>query len=359
MPQPHAATRRAGAPAPRTARAPGHFWADNEVVDAHLPELGIYAFGVYMLLCRFADSRSGRCAPSIATLARRLGIAELTVKKALQTLVAAGLISVERRQIERDGARQHLSHVYTLLAVAKRGRLAEETAPAPTRQTFVGAAEAASVDQDVIPLDQAAIHLAHEIAGAPEHPLPEPDQTVLRVDHPVIPNKTLESSMASPPPPTPRVAAASSDEGQASTSTANAAAAPAEAAKERTGERLAMLQAMGVSSAKARAALASAPLALLEAWKQVLDDAGLRQALLARGIADPVAFAVAALRDGSGPPDAATLRRWLKPAAASSTSTSSLAPGVRNVSAIPPEEWATMSTSERNAIIAAQAQRAS
>lgn len=120
-------------------------------------------------------------------------------------------------------------------------------------------------------------------------------------------------------------------------------------------DAVALLAAMGVRSARVRQELAHAEITRIVAWKRVLDDPQLCAALHARGIADPVALAVAALRDNSPPPDDTTLRRWLNPGVGLPPPGSG--PGIRSVSTISAAEWAALSGDERNALIAAQAQR--
>jgi hypothetical protein len=107
-------------PQPRDHRQPGHFWADNEIIDVYLPQIGLHAFAVYMLFTKFANARNGQCDPSIPTIARMLGISETTVKKSIKKLKDHGLISVEPRQHSRR-PNQHNTNLYTLLTVPKVG----------------------------------------------------------------------------------------------------------------------------------------------------------------------------------------------------------------------------------------------
>ncbi|MCZ7568793.1 MAG: helix-turn-helix domain-containing protein [Ardenticatenaceae bacterium] len=107
----------------RDYREPNHFWADNEIADTYLSQIGIYGFAVYMLLCRYANRQTAQCFPSIPTLADQLGVSEPTVKKALKQLVEAGLIRITRRFEETpEGKKVYKSNLYTLLAVQKKSQ---------------------------------------------------------------------------------------------------------------------------------------------------------------------------------------------------------------------------------------------
>jgi len=106
----------------RDHREPGHYWADNEVVDNYLPVIGAYGFAVYMLLTRFANHKTGQCDPSLKTIATTLGISPPTAKKALDTLEAAGLITITYRPRASSNRKVNETNIYTLLAVEKEQR---------------------------------------------------------------------------------------------------------------------------------------------------------------------------------------------------------------------------------------------
>lgn len=112
----------------RDSRQPGHFWADNEIVEQHLPEIGVYGFAVYMLLCKYADSKTGQCDPSVSGMAAKLGVSAPTVRGALDKLKDAKLITIRHRSKEYDGKRLNQTSVYTILAV-KKGQRTEGTKP--------------------------------------------------------------------------------------------------------------------------------------------------------------------------------------------------------------------------------------
>jgi hypothetical protein len=106
----------------RDSRQPGHFWADNEIVDDYLPIIGAYGFAVYMLLCKYADAKTGQCDPSVGGMAKRLQISPPTVKKALTTLEECGLISIKYRPRANKDRKVNDTNIYTLLAVEKKSR---------------------------------------------------------------------------------------------------------------------------------------------------------------------------------------------------------------------------------------------
>lgn len=103
----------------RDSRQPGHFWADNEIVDEYLSTIGIYGFAVYMLLTRYADFKTGQCDPSVSGMATRLGISAPTVRAALDKLKDAKLITIRHRHREKDGKMINQTSVYTILAIKK------------------------------------------------------------------------------------------------------------------------------------------------------------------------------------------------------------------------------------------------
>lgn len=104
----------------RDSRQPGHFWADNEIVDDYLPIIGAYGFAVYMLLCKYADAKTGQCDPSVGGMAKKLQISPPTVKKALTALEECGLISVKYRPRAAKDRKVNDTNIYTLLAVEKK-----------------------------------------------------------------------------------------------------------------------------------------------------------------------------------------------------------------------------------------------
>ncbi len=95
----------------RDLRGRRFLWVDHVVIDGCLARIGPSAFACYAVLCRHADVEQ-IAFPSQRTIARKTGLSLNTVKGALRTLVAAGLIRVHR---EGRIGREH--SVYSLLDV--------------------------------------------------------------------------------------------------------------------------------------------------------------------------------------------------------------------------------------------------
>lgn len=105
---------------PRERRQPRHFWADNEIVSNYLPQIGVYGFSVYMLLCYHANAKTGKAFPSIATMAKKLEVSEPTIRSALEKLQKAKLIQISRRtKMSKNGKEVPTNNYYTLLTVRK------------------------------------------------------------------------------------------------------------------------------------------------------------------------------------------------------------------------------------------------
>jgi len=75
----------------RDTRMPGHFWADNEVMDIYGPLLGAHGMAVYMALCRQAINGTGECKISTAAIARKLDISKGGAFNALTLIMQLGL----------------------------------------------------------------------------------------------------------------------------------------------------------------------------------------------------------------------------------------------------------------------------
>jgi hypothetical protein len=104
------------------------FSADNEILDDYGPKFGIYGFGVYCALCRYAYSNTEEATVSIRTMTKKLRMGHTKLLETLSALEDAGLISIER------GDREH-SNVYTLLEVPK-GVPGEEQGGVPGREQY-------------------------------------------------------------------------------------------------------------------------------------------------------------------------------------------------------------------------------
>lgn len=89
------------------------FWVESAVVDK-LYRIGLSAFTVYAVLCKYARNTTQEAYPSIQTIADNIGCSPTTVKKAIRILKEEKLVKV--REKGRPG-REH--NIYTLLEAAK------------------------------------------------------------------------------------------------------------------------------------------------------------------------------------------------------------------------------------------------
>ena len=90
-----------------------HFFSiDNDIIDVHAKTIGAIGIAIYAVLARYANCRTGECWPAIARIQRTLKLGRSSVKRYLQRLEAAALITVEARWSD-DGDRT--SNLYTLL----------------------------------------------------------------------------------------------------------------------------------------------------------------------------------------------------------------------------------------------------
>ena len=141
-----------------------HFFSiDNAIIDIHAKTIGPLALGVYTVLARHAHRKTGECWPSIGRLASLLGVARNTIKAALRTLEAAGLILLKRR---RDPAGDCTSHLFTLLdavPAAVEARLAK-------RRAAVTAPEGGGAAADLPPVSSCPTGGA-AVAQEPDLPL--------------------------------------------------------------------------------------------------------------------------------------------------------------------------------------------
>jgi len=73
-------------------------WFDNAIIRAHAKALGPVGVTVYMALVTYANHETQRCWPSIVRLSHELGLARLTIRRALQRLVEQKLVTLDERQ---------------------------------------------------------------------------------------------------------------------------------------------------------------------------------------------------------------------------------------------------------------------
>ncbi len=108
------------------------FWTDNALIEDYGRALGIYAIGVYMVLCERAYNQTQRAEVSGGVIADLLGIGRSSVTEALFVLELHEVIDIHE-QYDND-TRQQLPSVYTLLST--EGWRLE---PTPEREEFVNA----------------------------------------------------------------------------------------------------------------------------------------------------------------------------------------------------------------------------
>jgi DNA-binding Lrp family transcriptional regulator len=80
----------------RDMRHKEKFQIDDVYLNGYAKKCGIYATGVYVSLCRHADSKTQECWPSIKRIAEELNIGINTVKRAIKILEENHLIIKKR-----------------------------------------------------------------------------------------------------------------------------------------------------------------------------------------------------------------------------------------------------------------------
>lgn len=93
-------------------RVKDKFWADDKYLNGYAKECGIYATGVYMLMCRHAN-RDQETWPSELFIAKQLGVSKDSVMKGIKTLVEYGII--EKRKQIKDTRGLWKSNFYVLM----------------------------------------------------------------------------------------------------------------------------------------------------------------------------------------------------------------------------------------------------
>ena len=86
----------------RDSRQPGHFWADNEILDVYGPKLGAHGIAVYMAMARRADNSTGECMLSTRRIAEQVWMSKGGVFNALTLIVALGLA---RKVLDAQGTK--------------------------------------------------------------------------------------------------------------------------------------------------------------------------------------------------------------------------------------------------------------
>lgn len=88
----------------RDTRQPGHFWADNELIDIYGPRIGPHGLAVYMALARRAINGTGECKLSMRTIAAQIAMSVGGVSNAMTVLLELGLARVIDRGDNRRPA---------------------------------------------------------------------------------------------------------------------------------------------------------------------------------------------------------------------------------------------------------------
>lgn len=96
-----------------TSAIAGWYKVSNEALT-HITEIGLTAWAVYSVLCRFAHNKTQTCTVKVATTAALLGITDRAVRKATAKLIEAGMIERSERSTERG---VQVANEYRILAL--------------------------------------------------------------------------------------------------------------------------------------------------------------------------------------------------------------------------------------------------
>ena len=124
--------RKAGRSSDAGLPASGWFWLENQVVDL-IPEIGITALSVYIVLCRHAG-KDRTAFPATRTIANIISKSRRTVHRAITRLIDAGLVQADSRDRGNGSA---TSSVYTLPLLPPRSVGDTSDAPPKTKVTPV------------------------------------------------------------------------------------------------------------------------------------------------------------------------------------------------------------------------------
>lgn len=97
----------------RDVRVKSHYIVDDEYLNGYAKVCGIYALGVYNVLCRHADFHTQTSFPSIQMIAQKLDISRQSVIRALAVLEAWGIIKRDRVRNPKTGRWKHNSYTLT------------------------------------------------------------------------------------------------------------------------------------------------------------------------------------------------------------------------------------------------------
>jgi hypothetical protein len=117
------------------ALTPGHFHSiADDIIETHGRTIGAIGYAIYGYLCYRRNRKTGRCDPSIDTIAKAFKLGRTAVKDYLRKLRDVGLLEKEPRT---DPAGDPTSNQYNLLdpspAAIEKRRLASEAAAACER----------------------------------------------------------------------------------------------------------------------------------------------------------------------------------------------------------------------------------
>lgn len=96
-----------------TKKRENFFIIDNDFIELYAKHLGVFSVAVYSCLSKYADGKTGRCWPSMVTIAEKLKIHRRTVTKALNKLQEFNVIRITRG-IDRK-LRKRKNNVYQLV----------------------------------------------------------------------------------------------------------------------------------------------------------------------------------------------------------------------------------------------------
>ena len=98
---------------------PHSFRIDNVVIDEYGEKIGAIGMAIYSVFSRYADRRTNEAFPNHKTIARKLKIGVLTVKRYVKVLIAHGLVVVQPRF---DKAGDRSSNLVILLDPTSEGK---------------------------------------------------------------------------------------------------------------------------------------------------------------------------------------------------------------------------------------------
>ena len=111
----------------RDRRQPGHFWADNEVMDVFGSEVGRNGLSLYMVLARYSYGSEVRL--SLSEMAEAAFMKKDTVARAMKVLVTAGLVIEIKARAAKSASSYALADVKALVKQREAAREMRELQP--------------------------------------------------------------------------------------------------------------------------------------------------------------------------------------------------------------------------------------